>query len=233
MTTHLTDSDLRIYARIAGLLYLVIIVCGISSEVLIRFRLIIMEDAAVTAGNILASEPLFRAGFAADTVMLLADVAVAVIFYVLFKPAGKTLALTAAAFRMTQAAVLGLNLLNYYAAILLLKGGVFSVSFEAGQVNSLALLFLDLHRHGYDLGLLFFGVSTLVLGVLVIKSNLIPALMGYGLIAAGMVYLSGGYTRFLFPNYLTYIEPFYIIPLIVEISFCLWLLLKGVKLAAH
>jgi len=218
-------------ARLAGVLYLVIIVFGISSEVFIRASLIVSGDAAATAGNILASPDLFRAGFAADALMLLSDVAIAVLFYQLLKPVSGTLAMTAAAFRLMQAAILGFNLLNYYAPMLLLGDGGRVSAFEPAQVQALALLFLDLHRHGYDLGLIFFGLSNLVLGYLVVRSEYFPAVLGYGLQAAGVVYLAGSFTLFLAPAHVSLVEPAYVVPLLAELSFCLWLLIKGVRTA--
>ena len=220
-----------IYARVAGSLYLIIIVFGIFSEVFIRSNLVVTGDAAATANNILASEGLFRIGFAADAMMLLSDVAIAVLFYVLLKPVGKTLALTASAFRLTQAAILGFNLLNYYAALLLLKGDGYAAVFEAGQLDTLAMMFLDMHSHGYDLGLLFFGVSNLILGYLVVKSDYFPGILGCGLAGAGLVYLAGSSIRFLFPGFAAIIAPAYIVPFVAESSFCLWLLIKGVRTA--
>ncbi len=228
-TVHIANTPPVIYARVAGLLYLIIIVFGVASEVFIRSSLIVTGDANGTAGNILQSQTLFRAGFVADSVMLMADVAIAVVLYVLLRPVNKILSLTAAAFRLMQAAILGLNLLNYYAALLLLTSTGYMATFEAQELNSLAMFFLNLHSHGYDLGLLFFGASNLVLGYLVLKSKYIPGILGAGLIVAALVYLSGSYTRFVLPNYVSFMEPMYIIPLIAELSFCLWLLVKGVK----
>lgn len=161
--------------------------------------------------------------------MLLCDVAIAILFYVLFKPVSKTLALTAAAFRLTQAAVLGFNLLNYYVALLLLDGNDYITAFDNEQRHTLAMLFLDIHRHGYDLGLLFFGLSSLILGYLVIKSDVFPAILGYVLMAAAVVYLIGSFMRFLVPDYLSLITPIYLIPFIAELSFCLWLLVRGAR----
>lgn len=222
-----------VYARIAGLLYLIIIVFGIFSEVFVRSSLIVSGDASATATNILASKWLFRIGFATDSIMLLSDVAIAVLFYVLLKPVSNTLALTAAVFRLTQAAILGFNLLNYYAAMLLLSGIEYATSFASDQLYALVMLFLTLHSHGYDLGLLFFGLSSLILGYLVIKSDYFPGIFGVGLIAAAAVYLTGSLMRFLSPDYLTFITPLYIVPLLAELSFCLWLLIKGVRVPSE
>ncbi|MFO7604422.1 MAG: DUF4386 domain-containing protein [Gammaproteobacteria bacterium] len=218
-----------IYARFAGLLYLIIIVFGISSEFFIRASLIVPGDASATASNIVASQSLFRLGFVFDSIMLLADVAIAIIFYVLFKPVNQIASLIAAAFRLMQAAILGFNLLNYHAALLLASGEGYLAAFKDKDLHSLAMFFLDLHSHGYDLGLIFFGVSNLILGYLVIKSNYFPLSLGYGLIGGALVYLLGSYSHFIFPDQASLMEPLYIIPLLAELSFCLWLLLRGIR----
>jgi len=232
MNVHAADTSPLIYARVAGVLYLIIIVCGIYSEAYVRASLIVSGDAAATSANILAAEGLFRSGFVADTIMLFSDVAIAIMFYVLLRPVSNSLALIVTVFRLTQAAILGFNLLNYHAALLLLTGPGYMTAFTPDQLNEQAMLFLDMHSHGYDLALLFFSFSSFILGYLVIKSDFFPGILGYGLIAAAAVYLSGGFAHFLFPDDLPLIEPFYIVPLIAELSFCLWLLIKGVRTAS-
>ncbi len=223
------ESSPRVHARVAGALYLVIIVFGITSEVFIRAKLVVYDNAAATVANLQASGALFRAGFAADAIMVFCDVAIAVLFYQIFKPVGQTPALMAAAFRLTQAAILGVNLLNYYAPMLLVDHAAYMSDFETGQIDALVLFFLDLHRHGYDLALLFFGLSNLALGYLVVKSESFPAVLGYGLQAAAVVYLAGSFTRFLFPHFVSSMAPAYVIPLVAELAFCLWLLVKGIN----
>jgi hypothetical protein len=230
MANRTGETSPLVYARVAGVLYLIIIVFGIFSEVFVRSGLIVKGDAAATAGNILASEGLFRVGFLADSIMFLSDVALAVLLFVLLKPVSKTLALIALFFRLTQTAVLALNLLNYHAALLLLKGTGFASAFEPGQVRSLSYLFLDLHGHGYDLGLLLFGLHCLLLGYLVVRSHYIPKALGILMIAAAFTYLIGSYTRFLFPDYVKTITPIYVVAFVSEVSLCLWLLIKGVNM---
>lgn len=224
-----TRSSFLFYARVAGLLYLFIIVCGIYSEVFIRSELIISNDASATVANIMASRRHFLSAFVADSIMLLCDVAIAVLLYVLLKPVDKTLALTAAVFRVVQASILGLNLLYYYAVVLLLDGSVYTTVFGSDEINALVMLLLQMHSYGYDLGLLFFAFSNFILGYLVIKADYFPTVLGYGLLAAGLVYLVGSYTRFLLPEYLLWIEPIYLIAFVAELSFCLWLLIWGIK----
>ena len=51
----------QLYARIAGALYLILIVAGGWAEVFVRGTIIITGDAAATVHNIVASQSLWRA----------------------------------------------------------------------------------------------------------------------------------------------------------------------------
>lgn len=229
MTDRGSKTSPLVYARTAGVLYLIIIAFGIFSEVFIRSRIIVPGDAAATAGNLLASGGLFRFGFLADTLMVLSDVALAALLYVLLRPVHRTIALAATFFRLAQSAVLALNLLNYHAGLLVLEGGGPAQGFGADQLQSLSYLFLDLHGHGYDLGLILFGLHCILLGYLIYRSRYLPRVLGALATAAGVVYLIGSYTRFLFPGAVDLVAPVYIVAFVSELAICLWLLVKGVN----
>lgn len=229
MADRTAETSPLVLARAAGVLYLIIIVLGLFSEIFVRSSVVSPGDAAATAANVLAAEGLFRGGFLADSIMFLSDVALAVLLFVLLKPVHMTLALVALFFRLTQTAVIALNLLNYHAVLLLLKGP-YTSTLGAAQVNSLSSFFLDLHSHGYDLGLILFGVHCLVLGYLIAKSLYLPKVLGYLVMAAGVTYLMGSYTRFLFPDLVGAVSPIYVVAIVSELSLCLWLLVKGVNL---
>lgn len=226
MTTPSHNEAQQRIARVAGLLYLVIITCGIWSEGFVRGSLVVPGDASATAGNIQGSMTLFRMALAADTLMLLSDVALAVMLYLLFRPVSRTLSLTAMAFRLVQAAVLGVNLLNHSAALLVLERPA-GTAFAPGQGEALALLFLELHSQGYDAGLFFFGINCLIIGWLIVRSRQFPALLGAMIAGAGVVYLTGSYLRFLAPALSDVFAPAYLLPLVAETAFCLFLLTRG------
>ncbi|MCB0130010.1 MAG: DUF4386 domain-containing protein, partial [Caldilineaceae bacterium] len=122
-------------ARIAGLLYLSIIAAGVFAEFIVRGSLIVPGNAAATAGNILAAESLFRLGIAGDLIMLICDVALALVFFVLLKPVSRSLSLLAAFFRLAQAAVLGMNLLNLVLVLQLISGTDYLAVFGAEQLQ--------------------------------------------------------------------------------------------------
>ena len=229
-----TNSPLRKIARIAGVLYLVIIMAGLFAEMAVRSNLIVPGDPAATAENIMTSESLFRMGFVSDLAMIMADVGIALLFYVLLKPVSNVLALMAAFFRLAQAAILGINLLNMFFALQLLGGADYLGTLGAEQSNALALMFLDAHAAGYRLALVFFGFSILILGYLLVKSEHFPRLLGYGMFVASLIYVADSAAYFMLANYADYETVFDILlsgPVVIaELSLCVWLLWKGVKI---
>jgi Domain of unknown function (DUF4386) len=220
-------------ARLAGALYLIVIAFGIFAEVAVRSSLIVEGDAAATAANIRDSEWLFRAGFGADLIVFLCDVALAVVLFLLFRPVSRSLSLLAAAFRLTQTAVIGLNLLAMFGALVVLEEADYLGAFGAGQTEALAALSLDIHSYGYTLGLTFFAVSTMLIGYLAIRSGVVPKALGILLGLAGAGYLADSFAFFLVPGYDGSISPILLAPAIVgELWFAFWLLLRGRKLQA-
>lgn len=218
-------------ARLAGILYLAIIAFGLFAEVVVRSRLIVSGDAQATAANILDSERLFRMGFAADVVVFLCDVALAVILFFLFAPVSRVVSMLAAAFRLTQTAIIGLNLLSMFGALLVLRESDYLGAFSTGESESLASLFLDMHKYGYTLGLTFFGVSTMLIGYLAYRSGVVPRLLCVLLVFAGAGYLSDSAAFFVVPGYDGSISPILLAPAIVgEVWFAFWLLLRGRRL---
>ena len=226
-----TSHVLR-WARIAGVLYLVIIVLGVWSEGFVRSRVIVANEPATTAANILASIGAFQMSLVADSVMLLCDVALAVLLFVLLEPVNRVLAMMAAAFRLVQASVLGVNLLNQQVALALLSPSSEGGGFIESTRDGLVLLFAQAQERGYDLGLLFFGINCVVTGYLVFKSGFLPRALGVLLAASGPVYLAGSYLSLLAPHRAVAFDAAYLLPLLAETSFCLWLLLKGVNVEA-
>lgn len=221
-------------ARASGLFYLIIIVTGIFAEFFVRSGLIVTGDAAATANNIMASEELFRIGIGADMVMILSDVALALLFYVLLKRVNEALSLLAAFFRLAQAAVLGFNLLNLFFVLQLLSGDGYLTVFGADQLYAQVLLFLKAHSNGYSIGLVFFGVHCAILGYLIFKSGYFPKILGVLLIVASAGYLIDSFANFLLPNYESYESIFlavvFVPAFIAELSLCLWLLVKGAEI---
>ena len=161
----------RLKARIAGALWLIIIVAASFAEFFVRGGIVVDGDAAATATNILAHEPLYRWGAAAVLIYLLCDTAVALILYELLKPVSRSLSLLASFFRLAMVAILGANLLNLFAPLVLLTGAPLSTSFKADQLQALALVSLKLYAQVFFIAMLFFGFHCLLIGYLIYRSK--------------------------------------------------------------
>lgn len=230
MTNTIDTTSMRRIGRIAGILYLIIIASGLFSEMFVRSGLIVPGDAAATASNIASSEPLFRAGFAADLIMVVCDVGLALAFYVLLKPVNRSLALLAAFFRLVQASILGINLLNHFTALLLLSGTDYLQVFAPDQLHALTTLFLDMHAYGYLISGVPFALSLFILGYLFNRSDYFPRILGVLLIFATFGYLIDSFTNFLLPRYAGITEWLVVASAVVaELTLCVWLLVKGVR----
>jgi hypothetical protein len=219
------------YARAAGALYLFIIVAALFAEAFARGKLIVSTDAATTAGNILAHETLFRLSIAADVLNVSADIAVALILYVLLRPVDRNLAMLAAWFRVAFDVVYAVALSFQYAALRILGGDDYLKAFDPHQIQSLALVVLKFHGAGYLVSLVFFGFGLLILGYLIWKSGYLPKFIGALLLIAGSGYLINSFARFLAPPLADALFPWSLLPgFVAELSLTLWLLIKGVDM---
>jgi hypothetical protein len=231
MTNRTANVSPQLYARIAGVLYLINIGCGIFGEVFVRGHLIVPGNAVATAHNIMASEFLFRCSVVGDLIMHITDVPITLIFYVLLKPVSKNLALLAAMFSMLQTAVLCANKLNLVTVLLLLGGSGYLKAFDPNQLQVLASLSLAQHDYGFGIGLIFFGVSCLVIGYLMLRSGYFPRTLGVMQAIAGICYLINSFALLLSPTLADKMFPAIVIPSFIgELSTCVWLIVRGVNI---
>jgi hypothetical protein len=139
----------QIYARIGGVLYLIIIVIGIFGEAFVRDRLIVSGDATATAERIRASEFLWRVGIAGELLLLICAVALTLIFYVLLRPVSRNLALLAAFFNLVSIALEAAASLHLLATLFPLANANYLRVLEPKQLDALAYLSVKSHEYGF------------------------------------------------------------------------------------
>ena len=230
MTIRTVQTSPQVYARIGGILYLMIIIAGALGEIFIRGKLIVSGDAVSTANNIMASQSLWRIGIAGDLLMHVCDIPLMLIFYVLLRPVNKNLAFLAVLFNLMQTAVLVANKLNLLMPLFLLGNADYLKAFEANQLSVLTYVFIKAYDYGFGVGLIFFGFACLIYGYLLFRSGYFPRTLGVLLVLAGLSYLTNSFTLILAPTYAETIFPVLLLALIGELSLCLWLIVKGVDL---
>jgi hypothetical protein len=212
----------------AGLFYLVTIVAGVFAELFVRGAVMVSEDAAKTAANILAHETLYRSGLVADLVMLAAYIMVTALLYVLLKPAGAVLSLSAAFFSMIGIAVLAVGCLTHVIPLLLLRGHSLA-GWSVEQLQALALVSLRLHGRAYSISTVFFGTYCVLIGLLVFRSRFMPRFAGVLMAIGGASYIISSFLSFLFPAANAALPDITLLGLVGELALTLWLLIVGVN----
>jgi len=182
-------------------------------------------DAVATANNIMAHQPSFRVGWALDLISTAFYVALMALFYQLFKPVSRTLALLAMVFGLVGCAVTAFGSLFQLAPLVILGGSPYSSAFDVRQLQALALLFLNLNVQVGYIALVFFGVFQIVLGYLIFQSAFLPRIIGALIAVAGL-----GWLTFLSPPLANQLlTPLEVLGIAAEASLMLWLLVMGVN----
>ena len=215
-------------ARMAGLFYFVYFLITIPSDVC-RDRFIVLGDATATANNIMASEWLFRLSFVGDLLSAVFFLLAAWALYVLLKSVNKDIALLFLLLNLGGVAVYSINLLNQFAAVLLLSGADYLKVFQADQLQALAMFFLNLRQNGYWIAQVFFGAWLFPLGYLVFKSGFLPRILGVVMMIHFVGWTTTSLQFFLFPGFGAIIYLTGALGFISEVGLTLWLLIKGVK----
>jgi len=217
-------------ARIAGLLYLMVIVFGIIGH-LARQSLIVPGDAATTANNIMANEMQFRGANVSWLISEMFLLLLGLALYVVLKKVNKNLASLMVLFIVVGVAIESINTLNQFAALHLLSGADYLTVFSADQLNAQVMSYLDSWEAGYRIAaILSFGPWLIPAGYLVYKSGYFPRILGILVILAGFGILIEGLQYFLLPDYEVISYPGSVVASIGEFAFCGWLLLKGAKI---
>ena len=226
------DRSPQPYLRIAGVFYLAIIVLGLFGEMFVRAKLVVSGDPAATAHAISASKGLWRAGIAGDLLMHVFDIPVLVVLYLLLKPVNESLALTATFINLIQTAVLAANKLSLLVPLYLLGGPSYLTAFSPAQLQTLSFVAIKAHGYGFAVGLIFFGVACLVRGHLMVKSGYVPKVYWFLMVLAGFSYLINSFALLLAPTFAAALFPAILVPAFIgELSFTLWMIVKGVNLA--
>jgi len=221
-------GSLKRIARLAGLLYLFLIITGIYGIFYVSTQVIVLGDTVTTAQNIIANEFLFRTGIINDLISNIIFMLLVLVLYRMFRQVDENQAKLMVALVVVQIpAVFIMETLNI-ASLMIFKGEILQ-TFELNQRQDLAMLFLQINDYGTLTLEMFWGLWLLPFGLLVYKSGFIPRIFGILLMIAGVAYMNASFIALLFPSYSAFVnQPTILLVAIGEISITLWLLIKGV-----
>ncbi|MHC0441172.1 DUF4386 domain-containing protein [Flavobacterium sp. 3-210] len=209
--------------RIAGLLYLVVVITGIFSLGYVPSKLIDWNDAAKTFSNIVNHEFLFRLGMVSGLICYTFFLFLPLVLYKLLKSVHKTYAIYIVVLAIVSVPISFINMQNKFAVLSVISSG--------GEEKDLVMFYLNQYDYGNLIVQIFWGLWLFPLGYLIFKSGIIPKFLGVLLMLGCVSYLINFFGNALFSNYSELgISSYVRLPATLgEIGTCLWLLIMGAK----
>ncbi len=218
-------------SRIAGLLYLGVVLTGLFSLMYVPSKLINYDNALLTFQNISSSETLFRLGIVSGAICYILFLFLPFALYKLLKPVDKKMAKMMVLLAIISVPMYFINLQNELTVLSLIKNPNYLKNYSAEQIQSQVMICIEQYDNGMRLIHLFSGLWLVPFGYLVYKSNFLPKILGILLMLGCFGYLINFFGSRLTSTYANLsVSTFISLPAnIGEIGTCLWLLFVGAK----
>ena len=218
-------------ARVAGLLYLIVVLMGMFSLAYVPSQLVLSGDAAGVVASFQRNETLYRFGIMASVLCYTTFLLLPLALYRLLAEYGKIAGALMVGFAVVSVPLSFFNVLHQFEILSLLHAADYMQPFSAAQVNALIMSVLEKYRAGLLFSKIFWGLWLAPFGYLVYKSGILPKLLGVLLMLGCLGYLVDFFGALLQPQYReTLLASYAGLPAAVgEIGICLWMLVMGAK----
>lgn len=224
-----TSYSLKKTARVAGLLYLLVIITGVYGIMFVSSQINLKGEATVVANNVLSHEFLYRTGVINDFISNIFFVLLVLALYKLLKQVNERRAKLMAVLVIVQIPAVFIMESFNITSLMIFKGQIFQ-TLELSARQDIAMLFLNINEYGMMALELFWGLWLIPLAQLVYKSGFIPRIFAILLMINGIAYMFDSIVFMLLPQLHAFTNQYLLIFIIPgEFSIMLWLLIKGVK----
>jgi hypothetical protein len=215
-------------ARLAGFIYLLVVLTGIFNLIYVPSQLIVWSSSATTVKNIMESELLFRSSIVTGILSYIFFLVLPFILYDLFKSVHRKYALLMVVLAVVSVPISIFNMINKIDVLTLLSGIELLDVIEVEQIQTQVMFLLKSYNNGLSALQIFWGLWLFPFGYLVFRSGFLPKIFGVLLMIGCFGYVANFFGALLFPNIA--IPGFVSFPgSLGEIGICLWLLTMGVK----
>src|SRR6202142_4187705 len=140
MMERIAGASPRFKARMAGVFESLEGLTSAFGQVVVLGRLVVADNAAATAANILGHERLFWLGFTSSLLGVAFHIAWAFLSYELLRVVNRSISLLAAFVILVDCAIQAFTSLFHLAPLLILQGGSSLSAFTPAQLQALALM---------------------------------------------------------------------------------------------
>lgn len=217
--------------RIAGLIYLIVVITGIFSLAYVPKRLFVYDNPELTFKNILSNETLFRMGIASSVICYTAFIFLPVALHQLLKTVNEFYSKIMVVLAVVSVPISFINLQNKYAILSLISDSKQGTVEATGELYEQTMMYLNQYDNGIFIATVFWGLWLLPFGYLVYKSGFLPRILGILLMLGCAGYLinffgntlSGSYSSLAIKKYVG------LLPSVAELGTCFWLLVIAAK----
>jgi len=222
------ESAQRSYARLAGLMYVLVLLFDIAGGV-ITSSIGGTGTFVEVSHRILASETLYRVGLSISLLGSMFTVVLALSLYATLKHVDGNLTMLALLFRMGEIAIGAVGIVIAFSVLQIQLAANHANAFDLNQLSALA----NFSPAGIQVSAIFFSVGSTIFFYVFLKSNYIPRMLSAWGIFASLVYLVVWFIDLILPNHSGLVTIVGSLPiLIAEVGTALWLLLAGIRTSA-
>jgi hypothetical protein len=237
MTNSAVDSSQRKAAKIAGCMFLLIVIGWILNWTFVDSKFHGAGNVMATADTIMAHELLFRIGMANELIFSISGMVLALALYSILKPINRNLALLALCWKLMEAAIGIVSVLAAFIMLQILNGKALLTAFKPEQLQDIAGLFFKLRSNGAAIAMLFLGLGFIVFFYLLFKSKYVPGILaGFGVFSYFLIFVNSA-ADILVPRNaaaLTMVSPVSMIfmtpSILFELTIGFWFIFKGINI---
>lgn len=215
----------------ASLFFFICIPLSLWDQFYIPRKIFVPQDPVATANNLLSNEFIFRTAIVSHLTGILIFGLMVLLFARVFRPVDEHLSRLMVVSVLAQIPIIFVLEVFNFTALMILKSET-RPTFDITQQQEAAYFLLRVYRYGVGpgLGKLFFGLSFIPFGMLVLQSGFTPRIIGILLIIGGVGYVADCCLCILLQradylmvrSFLKYTTLAYILAL-------LWFFIKGVR----
>jgi len=225
------EKTQRIYARVAGFLFLWLIFTGLAGTLIIS-HIVGSGTFAETSKRVVASEHLYRVALSSEMVETLSAVLLAFALYVTLKPVDKLLAQVAMYWRLGEAFIGGMGMIGGFVRLHLYTSSQSIGVLGTDQSQALVGLTRNAGFAVYNISAIFFSIGSILFSYLFFKSRYIPRILSALSVFASAVVTVMCFASLIFPEHSSTLQYGWAPMAIAEVTTGIWLMLFAVKTRA-
>ncbi len=216
-------------SRLAGCIYLLLILFGVASILYIPSELIDWDSASTTVSNIRENRALFQLGIVLGIFCYLSYLFLALVLFQLLKAVDKTQAWLMLILVLVSVPIALISVIAKIDVLSLLQETDYVTTLDPNLLNAKIMLSLDSFNNGIIVAQVFWGLWLLPFGYLVFRSNFLPKFLGIMLMIGCFYYFMDSMAQIGFPAYRGTLmdQILSVSAMIGEFGICLWLLVLG------